>query len=127
MRSEGELKRLGPVMAAMSRSLRIRGFFGGPGLYRRRRPRGFDVVRLETELDRTGATRIRIALSQQADDGRAEWPGEVSLWDLVPARERGGMWRVAPTSRVEAVARDLVEAVERYGLPVLDKAVAHPE
>ncbi|MGE0442380.1 MAG: hypothetical protein AB7L66_02145 [Gemmatimonadales bacterium] len=127
MGSDAELARLRPVMVAMSRSLRIRGFFGGPGLFRRRRLRGFDIVRLETELDRTGATRLRIALSRQTDDGRAEWPAEVSLWDLMPARDRGGLWRVAPTSRVEAVARDVVEAVERYGLPALDREVTHPD
>jgi len=102
------------VSAGIGRSLRIRGFVStGDGSWRRYGDPIQSVRVQPVATPHPGWAAFQIILGRSRDPGLA-------LWDLVPGRERGAAWRLTPDSSVRAVVSDVVEALERWGLPYLD-------
>ena len=110
------------ALAVVARSLRIRGFFHGDDGFSRRVGERVQRVRIES-IEWPGSPRagLEVALELVGPDGE----GVVAmLWDLIPARERGGAWSLTPDSDLRAVTGDLVAALERYGVSYLDALAA---
>jgi len=125
--SDLAIKAVETVRAAAGRSLRIRGFLKDEDGYHRTIDGLRQLVRIGAAPD-SALRRAAIEVDLETSGGPHPL-GPLALhlsplWDLIPGRERGCSWTVTPDSRIDVVAADIVEALERFGIPYLDLVAA---